>query len=187
LDQAIHNGCYDFNKIEFLAAIGKIQKQAFKKTSVIHAWCECGLVPYNPEIVLQKICEKESEPVSQPPTIPSQPTTSRTPWSLQKAVADFLECSQVFYQPDILDKYMLFFKGADFQAVSGAQAKENLKHSQAAELACRTRSKRKITRVQKRGVLRAADYKAIEYKKELLLQRKLLKRLWIISDENEQK
>ncbi len=164
LQNSIHSRCYDFNKMEFLAAIGKIWQQAFKRISIIHAWRDCGLFPYNPEIVLQKFCEKEPD---QAPVIPSYPTTPRTPQSLWKAVADFMRSSGLFDDAEALDKYMLFLKGADFQAVSGAQAKEDLKHTQAAEKARQARSKWKNTRVQKEGVLRAADWAAIQYQKEV--------------------
>ena len=46
-----------------------------------------------------------------------------------------MESSSVFDNADALDKFILFLKEADFQAVSDAQVKEDLKHTQAAEKA----------------------------------------------------
>ena len=62
---------------------------------------------------------------------------------------------------------MLFLKEADFQAVSGAQAKDDLKYTQAAEKARQARSKQQNTHVQKGGVLKASQYLAIKHQEEI--------------------
>jgi hypothetical protein len=46
-----------------------------------------------------------------------------------------MRSSKLFDHVEALDKYMLFLKEADFQTVSGPQAKKHLKYTQAAERA----------------------------------------------------
>jgi DDE superfamily endonuclease len=60
VDYATRTGCGDFSKLEFLAAIGSIRQQTFKKNSILSSFRECGLVPFNPSIVLAKVQEYEA-------------------------------------------------------------------------------------------------------------------------------
>ena len=55
IDAATRTGCSDFNKLEFLAALTSIREQTFKKTTVLSAFRQTGLIPFNPEIVLSKL------------------------------------------------------------------------------------------------------------------------------------
>jgi hypothetical protein len=57
MDQATCKECNKFDKIEFLAAIKSIRKMTFKRASILAGFQECGLVPYNPAIMLKKITE----------------------------------------------------------------------------------------------------------------------------------
>jgi gamma-glutamylcysteine synthetase len=163
LDNAIHTGCYNFNKVEFLAAIRQIRQKAFKRTTIIHAWRDTGLVPYNPEVVLSKIRVKQVTP---PPKETESITregfpTPRTPRSLAKIGKQLIRRMQV--TKAALDRYI---RGAEFQAFSGTQAKEALAHTQAAEKARQARAKRKESRIQKGGVLCAGDWRKIQHQKE---------------------
>ena len=65
--------CSDFNKLEFLAALTSIREQTFKKTTVLSAFRQTGLIPFNPEIVLSKL----NKPMSRPGSIPSLNTRSQ--------------------------------------------------------------------------------------------------------------
>jgi len=62
VDNATRTGCSDFNKFEFLAAITLIRQQAFKPSTIISAFRKTGLIPYNPEIVLERLQEYKANP-----------------------------------------------------------------------------------------------------------------------------
>ena len=66
VDEATQTGCHDFNKVEFLAAIKSICQQTFKSLSIKSSFCQTGLVPYNPAIVLDKLQEHLLRPVTPP-------------------------------------------------------------------------------------------------------------------------
>jgi hypothetical protein len=61
IDAATRTGCSDFNKLEFLAAITSIRKKALKSTTIKSAFRQTGLIPYNTEIVLNRLTEKEEK------------------------------------------------------------------------------------------------------------------------------
>ena len=55
VDAATRTGCSDFNKVEFLAAIHSIRRQTFEWSTIISAFLQTGLIPYNPAIVLDRL------------------------------------------------------------------------------------------------------------------------------------
>ena len=57
VNEAIQNGDETFSKVEFLAAFNTFRAKAFKSTTITSAWRKTGLIPYNPEVVLQKVRE----------------------------------------------------------------------------------------------------------------------------------
>ena len=68
---ATRTGCSDFNKPESLAALTSVREQTFKKTTVLSALRQTGLVPFNPEILLSKLTQPVTEPtLSSRPGIP---------------------------------------------------------------------------------------------------------------------
>ena len=81
-------GCTDFNKVEFLNAIDSIRLQTFKQRTILSAWEQAGLYPYNPEIVLQKL--EPSRPQTPQPvncdnaTINPTTPTPKTVWSYKQ-------------------------------------------------------------------------------------------------------
>ena len=79
---AVHTGCVDFNKVEFLHNVQLIRSNTFKRGTILSAWEKSGLFPFNPEIVLQKISRPQTLP---PPLVenilPSSPPTPYTPKS----------------------------------------------------------------------------------------------------------
>jgi hypothetical protein len=50
-------GCEHYNIAEFLAGLPAVRKEAFKASTIQHAFREAGIVPYNPDIVLRKMQE----------------------------------------------------------------------------------------------------------------------------------
>jgi hypothetical protein len=61
VEAATRTGCTDFNKVEFLNTIDSIRQQTFKKRTILSAWEQAGLCPYNPEIVFQKLESSQSQ------------------------------------------------------------------------------------------------------------------------------
>jgi hypothetical protein len=66
IDIAVRDGCIQITKVEFLAAISDIRRKTFKESTIYSAFTKTGLIPFNPEVVLQKI----------KPTTPSPPPTA---------------------------------------------------------------------------------------------------------------
>jgi hypothetical protein len=67
-------GCTDFNKVEFLNAIDSIRSATFKKRTILRSWELAGLVPYNPEIVMQNVEVRRPRTPSPAPEL-DEPTT----------------------------------------------------------------------------------------------------------------
>lgn len=55
VNEAISTGDETFSKTEFLAAFNTFRAKAFKSTTIVSAWKKTGLIPYNPEIVLEVV------------------------------------------------------------------------------------------------------------------------------------
>ena len=75
--------CDDFNKIEFLEALGSIRAKTFKISTILSVFKETGLYSYNPAKVLDKLQaqekEDEWEDISNPKNNDEQPTTPPPP------------------------------------------------------------------------------------------------------------
>ena len=110
LENSIHSGYYDFNKVEFLAEIGKIRQQAFKKRSIIHSWHDVDLLSYNSEIILQKFHKNK---LSKPSTflqvfIPASisETTLQTLWSFKQMLMHVLINNESLAKNERFKKFM---------------------------------------------------------------------------------
>jgi DDE superfamily endonuclease len=51
----VQEGIFDFGKDDFLAAQPEIKALAFKKSTILSAWRACGIVPWNPNHVLETL------------------------------------------------------------------------------------------------------------------------------------
>ena len=51
----MQSGEGNFGKLEFLAKFQTMHNQTFKKSTIKSAFRKTGLIPYNPEIILQKV------------------------------------------------------------------------------------------------------------------------------------
>jgi len=71
VDAATRTGCTNFNKIEFLAALELVQFQTLKQSTILSAWNQTGLIPWNLDIVVDQICAQ----VAAQPRTPSPPIT----------------------------------------------------------------------------------------------------------------
>ena len=125
VDAAIQTGCSDFNKPEFLTALGSVREQTFKRTTILSAFRQTGLIPFNPDIVLSKL----------PATTPSPPSTPPPADRSLKRQANELCDYRGPTSPTYRQRLHTYFIGSLTQAQAGAQAVEALAHTKAAQLA----------------------------------------------------
>jgi hypothetical protein len=160
VDYATRTGCGDFNKLEFLNAIGSIREQTFKKSSILSSFRECGLVPFKPAIVLAKVQEYEAPQDSRAEryATPPQdwldimvPTTPQTDRALQRH-ADKIEVASPDSKP--LLEYQ-FTKGALIVAKCAAQMRAALAENTAAERERKARKARPKNQLQSGGTIYA--------------------------------
>ena len=147
IDEATRTGCTDFSKLEFLSAITAIRKKTFKYTTILSAFRQTGLIPFNPEIVLDELnadSESELEPPYTPRAVtpgPSEPPTIPLTIRSLKRRADQLEATPLEDRSTstFQQKLHAFVAGSLAQAQSGAQMAEELEHTEAAEKARKDR------------------------------------------------
>lgn len=76
IDAAVRSGDAEFSKVEFLARITTIRKQAFKKNTILSSFRKTGLIPYNPSVGLNKLQEVGRDFRATPEPLPlSNPST----------------------------------------------------------------------------------------------------------------
>ena len=71
-----------FGKLEFLAAFQSFCNQTFKSSTIRHAFKSTGLVSFNTNVILDKICEKQAQRAQtaiKTPSSPPFPLHQRTP------------------------------------------------------------------------------------------------------------
>ena len=61
IDKAVRLRDEKFGKLEFLAAFQSFRNQTFKPTTICHAFKSTGLVPFDRDVVLDKIREKQAQ------------------------------------------------------------------------------------------------------------------------------
>ena len=163
VDYAYRTGCGDFNKLEFLAAIGSIRQQTFKRNSILSSLRECGLVLHKLLIVLAKVREYEAprDPrrlSSTPPPHLSgftpEPITPTTDRALQRH-ADALEIA-TSSRKGVLEEQ--FKKGALIVSKCSAQLRATLAENTAAERERKARKAQPRRQLQTGGAIYA--YKA---------------------------
>ena len=145
VEKATRTGCSDFNKVGFLHALHSIREQTFKKNTILTAFRNTGLLPFAPEIVLKQLPPRPTTPSpSTPPSLrrpsPSPPHTPLTIRSLKRQ-RSMLEEVTADLSPTIQRRLKKFMHGSLVQAQLGAQALEDLEHTQAAQKARTARQK----------------------------------------------
>jgi len=169
LDIATRTGCSQFDKVEFFTAIESIRMQTFKPTTILSAFRETGLWPFNPDVVLNKL-----QPITVPlrqhtpipgPQLDDPPSTPTTLCSL-KYHADSLVSTLPPLSPSSNRHLQQYLKGSLAIAQSGALALQDLENTKAAELARAARQKRSRRPLQKGGVLYAYEAREMVKQKE---------------------
>jgi hypothetical protein len=143
IDRAVWTGDTEFTKVEFLAAFNKIRHQTFKESTVKSAFRKTGLIPYDPTIVINAM--REYEPRVTPLTSPLRTNNLQTPRTFNEIniMADNinLNLAKPSLSPSLGIQIGWFMKGTMAKLQSGAQAEEDLLHTQAAEAARAARKK----------------------------------------------
>ena len=114
IDIAVRDGCIQITKVEFLAAISDIRRKTFKKSTIYSAFAKTGLIPFNPEVILQKI-----KPVTPSPPPAAEPAKSETtPLTIRTLMrhADYLYQNAPQDNPEFLNVLDRFIRGAVVQS-----------------------------------------------------------------------
>lgn len=185
VDAAMRAGCWEFNKLEFFAAITSIRKQTFKRNTVLSALRKTGLIPYNPSLVIDKLRgSPQCSSVTPPPQPQSKLTTPLTIRTLRReaCILESVRAPQPFKER--LEK---FIRGSEAQVMVGHAAMEQLGRTKAASNARRQRENAKRKVVQKGGVLYAGNARNIVQRREHLELRRQQIALKRVEEQREKK
>ena len=167
VDIAARHGCSDYNKLEFLHDFETFRTQALKPSTLRSAFEKTSLVPYNPNKVLERLKEgnaSQALPATPPPPEPNEhrtPLTIRTLKRQSNAVLQDLEDNELY------QRLAPLLKGAKIQATAGAKAIDELRTTAASKEARRLRKSDKRRRLQRGGVIVAADARAAVIEREV--------------------
>ena len=154
--ESMAQGDETFTKVEFLNAFNSFRRKTFKRSTVLSAWRQVGLIPFNPSIVLDKLPKRKlfSE-FSSPPRHPDEAYEAAfsTPRNFQELKEASYNIESVY--PDAMNLHK-FMKGALAVARKDELIVDQLAHTKAAENARRIRANQ-TKRVIQKGVIRVED------------------------------
>ena len=80
IDNAMRSGEGDFGKLEILAKFQTMRTQTFKKSNIKSSLRNTGLIPYSPEVLLQKVrpLPRSTRTINYPRLHPTLPTNEMT-------------------------------------------------------------------------------------------------------------
>jgi hypothetical protein len=85
IQETIQYGNCEYTKIDFLNAYRTIRYRTFKLRTVASAWKKAGLVPFDPEVIYEKLSRyQESERNTANVITPEAPKTPTTPKPFQR-------------------------------------------------------------------------------------------------------
>jgi hypothetical protein len=189
VDAATRTGCTSFNKVEFLAAIDSIRRQTFKRTTIRSGWQKTGLVPYNPEVVLQKLREMEINKFEAIPATPPQSATKRnrnnspsrnlSPIKTYRQFCDHLRWLVRIEEEGISRNTRTVLRGAYQLALAGENAYIHMRSMTAEAQARQERQKRNRQVLKSQtGIIYAADARQMVRKREMEQREKEIQK-WI--------
>ena len=78
VDRSVRVGNVDFGKLDFLGIFQDFRARAFTKRTIAHAWKHIGIVPHNPDVVLEPMKRKNVEELVRRPRLatPETPAAS---------------------------------------------------------------------------------------------------------------
>ena len=175
VDAAARTGCVDFNKLEFLEALGSVCQKALKPSTILSSFRETGLIPYRPKKVVDTLREKEKErekdtelqrlvtpPIQTQSTAPMF-TTSLTIRTFKRWLSNYLDPKTPAYPKDLRK----IAKASIFYATENIILKEELKHTKTAEVARNTRQKSNRRQIQNGGSISSGAARAVVEKRRI--------------------
>ena len=152
IDRALRLGIYEFNRVEFIAAFQKMRTDTFTVSTVKSSWREAGLIPFDPDKVLERITQRQAPP---PEKWPSRLFTlsedndglGRGPirlslWPTPTKLQDFerykkwiREYNVGFAPDDVCERLLSFCKGTVAKVISGEEATQTLRELKTAAAA----------------------------------------------------
>ena len=165
IDKAIRAGGGEFNKIDFLSIFQDMRLKTFTKSTILAAFRNTGLVPYNPNVVISKIEAQSRQRPTTPPPPPSAPLLARTSRTSTEVIIFGTKLQRSMQTNDAIDgNYRLrvdrFFKGAMASAHAQQLAERDLLTSARASIAKAARKKLAGTVAQSGGVITVRDVRA---------------------------
>ena len=133
----------DFNKLEFLEALGSIHQKALKPSTILSAFRETGLIPYRSKKVVDRLREKKEErqkdtELRRPATPPVQPqaikpmfTTPLTIQTFKQRLSNYIDPETPAYPEDLRK----IAKATITWATENIILKDELRYTKAAEVA----------------------------------------------------
>jgi len=156
LDDAYRSGCNNFNKVEFFAAVSHIRSQAMTKRNIQSGWRRTGILPWNPNLVIDALRESLATPSDssrdRTPPLKHTPQTRKQLTTLGRT----LENDLVVLKRDLFS----FIKGARQIAYSAELAFEELARVQRARAERAERQSRVSKQVQKGGLVYSQHVRA---------------------------
>ena len=167
VDHAVRMGDREFGKLEFLAAYQTFRNQTFKSSTIRHAFRTTGIVPFNPNMVLDIIRRKITASAHQLRTSGPQPQlVERTPkgpesirkfgQKIERALKDIGPNGGTMTRKNV-DRFQRFVRGTMTAANTLDLATRDLNMIQRASSARRSRAGLAGTVAAKGGVMKVSQ------------------------------
>ncbi|KFG81468.1 transposase [Metarhizium anisopliae] len=165
LDVLVRDGCLHITKSEFLATIESVRRQAFKVPTIQSAFRKTGIVPWNPQPILdqiQALHPTSPREVTTPPPNNLSSSPFDTPYTVRhlKKVAskiDDLQEALGELQPALKTEMDRFIRGALVQSTELRQTMRDLARTKMAEDLRKQRKVGKNRPLQSGGVITVSD------------------------------
>ena len=159
VNEAVQTGDEIFTKIKLLAAFHGFRSKAFKNTTIRSAWKQTGLIPFDPNVVLNKMRETQPARSITPPTTTTESpdvwmTTPTTRKQLRRQQVSLL-CSD--YELELHQKLVKYTKGTNAMARRIELLENKLGRTQSAQNARNACKKQSGKVLQTGGILYAKD------------------------------
>ena len=153
LDEAIQNGYFYYRKDDFLASFESFRAKALLPSTITSAFAKTGIEPFDPEAILSKLCSQEARQ-STPETPP------QSEWTTPQLVRTITRFSAMVISQSMSDELRKqltpLLKGAEIQAIAGAEAVDKLNYMTVNSQARKARQSRQRQGLQRGGLLSAA-------------------------------
>lgn len=169
VNRAARLGCSDYNKLEFFNDFEYFRRQALSPGTIRAAFEKTGIWPINAAIVVAFVRARIEAIRRAPARTPTPPptydiTTPRTVRTLKRHSGTILNDNLL--HPALKTRLLPLLRGAQIQAIAGAEAVEELKDSTVVAAASRARGLQKRSSLQRGGVLTTANARRMVQNRE---------------------